>query len=271
MCCRISHQQSLYQRLHPPLVVQMAAKRESIKRPDLAERFEWPPPKAQALFSAVEAPSADAVLQKYARQQSRCRSMVTRALNSCERQRQAGHFADSVCHCPVRLIPFLRGDRPTLSRWLTVIAAPRHVFDAMFVHVLVAPLSLAAPLLQFLTKSIEDRKCELSKPVALCIPMPDAKVEAAYHVGRRQVVVNSLVVSTQQDAIRLLLHELTHAYDACRVYLDPSDCRHAACTEVCFADCCGIAQHGCCLAVFLIRVHGRASVTALHDACDGTT
>lgn len=93
-------------------------------------------------------------------------------------------------------------------------------------------LLCAAPLLQFLTKSIEDRRCELSKPVALCVPMENAQVEAAYHVGRRQVVVNSLVVSTQQDAIRLLLHELTHAFDACRVYLDPTDCRHAACTEV---------------------------------------
>lgn len=47
-----------------------------------------------------------------------------------------------------------------------------------------------------------------------------------------QVFLNSLLVDSQQKATQTLVHELVHAYDLCRVYFDPTSCRHAACTEV---------------------------------------
>ncbi len=55
-----------------------------------------------------------------------------------------------------------------------------------------------------------------------------------------QVFLNSLAISDQKSATRTLVHELVHAYDHSRVYLDYGDCRHLACTEV-----RGLALRGC--------------------------
>lgn len=62
----------------------MAANERPIRRPDLAEPLKNQTLASQALFSVTEADAAGSMLDKYARQQSRCRSMVTRALDSCE-------------------------------------------------------------------------------------------------------------------------------------------------------------------------------------------
>lgn len=81
-------------------------------------------------------------------------------------------------------------------------------------------------------KAIKGRNCELADPLVVCAPIPKAPIEGGYNHERRQVLVNSLVIKSQSDALTLLLHELTHAYDACRVYVDPGNCRHSACSEV---------------------------------------
>jgi mitochondrial inner membrane protease ATP23 len=99
--------------------------------------------------------------------------------------------------------------------------------------------------LEFLRRSIKEKNCSLQDPLVVCVPMEGAPVEAAFHVKKRQVVMNSLTVHNQQDATRLLIHELTHAFDMCRVYMDPSDCRHAACTEVRSAGRCVAARSTC--------------------------
>ena len=83
-----------------------------------------------------------------------------------------------------------------------------------------------------MVKAIKGRNCELADPLVVCAPIPKAPIEGGYNHDRRQVLVNSLVIKSQSDALTLLLHELTHAYDACRVYVDPGNCRHSACSEV---------------------------------------
>lgn len=87
-------------------------------------------------------------------------------------------------------------------------------------------------------KAIKGRNCELADPLVVCAPIPKAPIEGGYNHDRRQVLVNSLVIKSQSDALTLLLHELTHAYDSCRVYIDPGNCRHSACSEVSPATCC---------------------------------
>ncbi|KAA0150468.1 hypothetical protein FNF29_05271 [Cafeteria roenbergensis] len=143
-------------------------------RPDLGVPFA-PEPRVAAsgtLFSASEAPSSPAeVVSAHAREQTRCRSVVDRAMAS-------------------------------------------------------------SPLLQFMVKAIKGRNCELADPLVVCAPIPKAPIEGGYNHDRRQVLVNSLVIKSQSDALTLLLHELTHAYDACRVYVDPGNCRHSACSEI---------------------------------------
>ena len=62
-----------------------------------------------------------------------------------------------------------------------------------------------------------------------------APIVGGYDPERRVVVMNPAVPSaamTQSEWTRTVTHELIHAFDHCRVAMDPSDCRHLACTEV---------------------------------------
>jgi inner membrane protease ATP23 len=62
-----------------------------------------------------------------------------------------------------------------------------------------------------------------------------ARVGGAFDSSTSQIIMNPRVPASlagQADWTRAITHELVHAYDACRVQLEPDNCAHLACTEI---------------------------------------
>jgi hypothetical protein len=88
----------------------------------------------------------------------------------------------------------------------------------------------------------------------------------------------------QSEWTRGVVHELIHAYDACRVELEPHNCNHIACTEIRAANLSGDCDFGVELSRRKLSmltegklagiqqscVHRRAELSlAMHEACVG--
>ena len=62
-----------------------------------------------------------------------------------------------------------------------------------------------------------------------------APVGGAFDSVSSQIIMNPRVPPAhmnQSDWTRAITHELVHAFDACRVSLEPDSCAHLACTEI---------------------------------------
>ena len=69
-----------------------------------------------------------------------------------------------------------------------------------------------------------------------CEPCFDAAVVGRFDASGRRLLLCSDNIEkyklSDAHVLRTVLHELIHAYDMCRVQLDPLDCSHIACTEI---------------------------------------
>jgi mitochondrial inner membrane protease ATP23 len=99
-----------------------------------------------------------------------------------------------------------------------------------------APLHSAAPRLQSLLRKIDAKGCRLASPPVVCEDIfGGAPLLGAYDSDRKLIIMNPALGEkwmTQSEWTRTITHELIHAFDNCRVDLDPTNCRHIACTEV---------------------------------------
>jgi inner membrane protease ATP23 len=87
-------------------------------------------------------------------------------------------------------------------------------------------------MINFLLRAMDERGCRLPATFVACVPDADLPVLGGFDMDSGRVLLNSAQVRDQKTATRTILHELIHAYDACRVHLDADSCRHLACTEV---------------------------------------
>ncbi len=88
-------------------------------------------------------------------------------------------------------------------------------------------------MVRFLRDSIEKKGCPIdASNFVKCVPAPDAEVLGGFDVATKKIFINSVTATDQKTVTRTVLHEMIHAYDHCRVYLDYGDCRQLACTEV---------------------------------------
>jgi mitochondrial inner membrane protease ATP23 len=110
------------------------------------------------------------------------------------------------------------------------------------------PSSLAAPRVHTLLKKINASGCALaSDPIVCEDAFGGAPVAGAFDSDKRAVVMNPAVPEsflTQDEWTRAVTHELVHAFDACRVKLEPQNCSHIACTEVRAANLSGDCDFG---------------------------
>jgi inner membrane protease ATP23 len=106
----------------------------------------------------------------------------------------------------------------------------------------------AAPMVHFMLRAMDERGCKLPATFVACVPEPAVPILGAYAPDDGRVYLNSVHVKDQKTVTRTLLHELVHAFDQCRTYFDPNNCRHVACTEVRAAnlsdDCAFSAEMG---------------------------
>jgi mitochondrial inner membrane protease ATP23 len=71
----------------------------------------------------------------------------------------------------------------------------------------------------------------------------------------------------QAEWTRGVVHELLHAYDACRADLDPSNCSHVACTEIRAANLSGDCDFGAEFSRRAADVLLGGSLAARQQAC----
>jgi inner membrane protease ATP23 len=111
----------------------------------------------------------------------------------------------------------------------------------------------ANPTVQFMLKALRDAGCPvLLKPTAdptetdadtrhsVTKPLPNTRIfcrhcEAAVGGGFQDdgtVILCANHIRSQAMASTTLVHELIHAFDQCRAYLDWSNCIHHACSEI---------------------------------------
>lgn len=106
----------------------------------------------------------------------------------------------------------------------------------------------AAPRIQSLLRRIDAKGCTLAADPVVCEDIfGGAPSIAAYDTSRRLVVLNPSVPSAymnQKEWTRAITHELIHAYDHCRVVLDPTSCKQNACTEIRAANLSGDCDFG---------------------------
>jgi hypothetical protein len=92
---------------------------------------------------------------------------------------------------------------------------------------------VSAPLIKFMIDAIEKKGCAVADDFIVCAPcgrFPGGSLFSS-EPGREQIVVCE--EACDQDSVnRSVAHELVHAFDYCRAYLDFSDCRQHACTEI---------------------------------------
>jgi inner membrane protease ATP23 len=114
-----------------------------------------------------------------------------------------------------------------------------------------------APRVHALLKKIEGRGCRLAAEPIVCEDIfGGSPAVGAFDAERRAVVMNHAVPDAfmnQAEWTRTIAHELVHAYDYCRVELDPGNCRQLACTEIRAANLSG----DCNFMVEVERTKGR--------------
>lgn len=122
-----------------------------------------------------------------------------------------------------------------------------------------------------------DRGCDVARSFFICEQCPAGMLVGGYWSSGRGVVVCENVERSTAQVGRTLRHELVHAFDWCRVEMNPSNCLHTACTEIRAANLSG----DCSYAMELIRGRGwsitkhkpecvrRIAITSLqtHPAC----
>jgi len=96
--------------------------------------------------------------------------------------------------------------------------------------------SFAAPRVSAMLRKLEARGCQMSVEPVVCDDIFEGVAAiGAYDSARKAVVMNPAVPErylTQHQWSRGITHELVHAYDDCRVDLEPGNVRHMACTEI---------------------------------------
>eukprot|EP00013_Stygamoeba_regulata_P012147 CAMPEP_0177677046 /NCGR_PEP_ID=MMETSP0447-20121125/28159_1 /TAXON_ID=0 /ORGANISM="Stygamoeba regulata, Strain BSH-02190019" /LENGTH=159 /DNA_ID=CAMNT_0019185741 /DNA_START=180 /DNA_END=659 /DNA_ORIENTATION=+ len=58
------------------------------------------------------------------------------------------------------------------------------------------------------------------------------QIQGYYEAGKGVTVCQNRMQGSKEALMTTVRHELTHAYDACRVDLNPDSCAHHACTEI---------------------------------------
>lgn len=96
-------------------------------------------------------------------------------------------------------------------------------------------------MIKHLMRAIKERGCTVPSDFLMCAPCAGGKARPAiaggfvHEKGQEKVVICEEVAS-RKLARRTLVHELIHAYDACRAHLDFDNIYHVACTEVSACD-----------------------------------
>jgi len=77
-------------------------------------------------------------------------------------------------------------------------------------------------------------RCEIcTAPVLGAFTLSEDQKEAYVSMCSNTIAPSNRVTrKARKNAVRVLTHELVHAFDYCRFNFDPSDCRHIACTEI---------------------------------------
>jgi hypothetical protein len=140
------------------------------------------------------------------------------------------------------------GRRPPLTSSTTVPSSPPAPPHPRTPPHPPPPSPLAAPRVHTLLKKINASGCALaSDPIVCEDAFGGAPVAGAFDSDKRAVVMNPAVPEsflTQDEWTRAVTHELVHAFDACRVKLEPQNCSHIACTEVRAANLSGDCDFG---------------------------
>eukprot|EP00455_Lapot_gusevi_P057725 TRINITY_DN9910_c0_g1_i1.p1 TRINITY_DN9910_c0_g1~~TRINITY_DN9910_c0_g1_i1.p1 ORF type:complete len:211 (-),score=26.29 TRINITY_DN9910_c0_g1_i1:67-639(-) len=91
------------------------------------------------------------------------------------------------------------------------------------------------PAIQILMKNMNERGCGMNLKNFICKPCESTTIQGGYQLkpdGQAQVVLCSNHLRDNQRTRDTLVHELVHAFDACRAEIDLTNCVHHACTEI---------------------------------------
>jgi inner membrane protease ATP23 len=98
--------------------------------------------------------------------------------------------------------------------------------------------AMASIYVKFMRERMLALGCDTAAPnfAFVCEPCNDPGTVGRFDANRLAVVLCSDNIDkfrlSKNHVERTMLHELVHAYDHCRVELDPNNCEHIACTEV---------------------------------------
>ncbi|KAJ8432821.1 hypothetical protein Cgig2_008535 [Carnegiea gigantea] len=91
--------------------------------------------------------------------------------------------------------------------------------------------SFRTPMVKFLMEHLEKSGCLIKDSFIKAVNC-DQNMSGGYARGQG-IMVCSNHMDTQDDVNQVVIHELIHAYDDCRVAnLDWADCAHHACSEI---------------------------------------
>jgi mitochondrial inner membrane protease ATP23 len=86
------------------------------------------------------------------------------------------------------------------------------------------------PIVKFLLKALEKQGCPFRREHIICEPC-SIRMGGEFD-PKRGVILCENQISIQKQFNDALSHELIHAFDHCRAFVEWQDCRHHACAEV---------------------------------------